>query len=211
LPSRKSKTTEVTPKRAKRVKRTPGTLTPAEQLKADKKLAREAKRAAKAERLRRRDPARMTPEEAAATLKSRERKLKLFNMTLEDDFKVREFQNHACAITGERYRKDGVPLLLNLDHNHLSGRVRGYLRGDINKALEYFHDDPILLRRAADYLERPPVTEALGEIVYGVLGRSTKRVKSLRYGPPTDENPKGTKTPQPRASITKLQETSSIK
>lgn len=177
------------------------------QEKAAKKLAREVKLAARAERLRRRDPNRMTPEEAAATLKSRERKLKLFNMTLDDDFKVREFQNHSCAITGERYRKDGVPLLLNLDHSHVSGRVRGYLRGDINKALEYFHDDPVLLRRAADYLERPPVTEALGEIVYGVLGRSTKKVKSLRYGPPTDKNPKGTKTPQPRASITKSKET----
>jgi hypothetical protein len=64
-----------------------------------------------------------------------------------------------------------------------------------NKGLGYFNDDPEELRRAADYLESSIFTEVLGEPVYGMIGRVTKRAKNRRYGP------EGTKEPQPRAAI----------
>jgi hypothetical protein len=43
---------------------------------------------------------------------------------------------------------------LHLDHDHKTGRVRGWLCLLCNTALGRFKDDPALLRRAAEYLEK---------------------------------------------------------
>ena len=64
-----------------------------------------------------------------------------------------------------------------------------------NKGLAVFQDNPEWLRNAAEYLENPPVPRALGEEVYGVVGRVSRKVGSRRYGPD------GTKEPQPRVTI----------
>jgi hypothetical protein len=42
---------------------------------------------------------------------------------------------------------------LNLDHDHESGELRGWLCGPCNRALGLLRDDPKLLRRAAKYVE----------------------------------------------------------
>ena len=42
---------------------------------------------------------------------------------------------------------------LSIDHNHMSGTVRGLLCGDCNRGLGLFKDNPIALRMAAKYLE----------------------------------------------------------
>jgi Recombination endonuclease VII len=119
---------------------------------------------------------------------------KFFNLAPGEKAKILEFQGNVCAITKRRYRRDGLPLQLSVDHCHDTGRIRGILSHDVNKGLAFFDDDPTLLRAAAAYLEENPATSALGEEVYGVLGRTYKRVtKNLRYGPD------GTKQPQHRA------------
>jgi hypothetical protein len=56
-------------------------------------------------------------------------------------------QGNACALCGQ-----GKPE--HVDHDHVSGRVRGILCFGCNRALGYVADDPIRLHRLADYLEQ---------------------------------------------------------
>ena len=115
------------------------------------------------------------------------RRRAIFNITSEEYEKILEYQNGVCFISQK------VPKTsLHVDHCHKTGRVRGLLDPWINKGLSFFRDDPVMLRRAAEYLENPPVTAALGEDVYGVVGRVSRKASRRRYGPD------GAKTPQQR-------------
>lgn len=54
-----------------------------------------------------------------------------------------------CEICGD------LPLgKLHLDHCHVRGVFRGWLCVNCNRALGYFKDNPVVLRLAADYLEK---------------------------------------------------------
>lgn len=59
-----------------------------------------------------------------------------------------EKQSGKCAICGKLLWQD-----LRVDHNHLTGKVRGLLCDNCNCGLGFFKDNPSLLRRAADYLD----------------------------------------------------------
>ena len=129
----------------------------------------------------------MAMTKAATRLKSRATRLKaLFNITPAEYKKIFKFQKNRCPITGF------VSGRFCVDHCHRSGLVRGILSWKINKALAHFNDDPVLLRKAADYLETPPAVTALGEYVYGVIGSVSRMASRRKYGP------NNTKTPQPR-------------
>lgn len=135
----------------------------------------------------------------AAKDKAREARLRLiFNTNSIEYEKVLTYQNGVCAITQRPTTQ------LYLDHDHADGQLRGLLSYKVNKGLAYFGDDPELLRRAAAYLENPPYTLAVGEPVYGVIGRVTKKAKNRKYGP------HGTKTPQPRTAKEDRQKNDSI-
>lgn len=56
----------------------------------------------------------------------------------------------------ERAKRNGVVKLLATDHDHSTGEWRGVLCQRCNHAIGLFHDNPQLLRLAADYLENPP-------------------------------------------------------
>jgi hypothetical protein len=65
-------------------------------------------------------------------------------------------QRGVCAIClkHERYRHNGKPRRLAVDHDHETGAVRELLCTDCNHALGLLGDDPTILLRAADYLIR---------------------------------------------------------
>jgi hypothetical protein len=62
-------------------------------------------------------------------------------------------QDGTCAICLRKPRTR----LLAIDHDHKTGQIRGLLCTRCNhKLLGSSNEDPAILRRAADYLERPP-------------------------------------------------------
>lgn len=58
-----------------------------------------------------------------------------------------------CALCGCEAAESERALLF-IDHDHVTGRVREMLCSACNKGLGSFRDDPGVLRRAADYIER---------------------------------------------------------
>ena len=64
-----------------------------------------------------------------------------------------EQQDSECKICGD-YKPSFLPGGgLVVDHDHRTGKVRGLLCRECNLRLGYFHDNPELLRKAADYVE----------------------------------------------------------
>ena len=63
------------------------------------------------------------------------------------DAALAELKNttHECVICGSQ-----EPLVV--DHDHVSGKVRGMLCNHCNRGLGHFRDDPMLLEFAAQYL-----------------------------------------------------------
>jgi hypothetical protein len=70
-------------------------------------------------------------------------------------------QGGGCAIC----RKPPRSRRLHVDHEHVTGRIRGLLCFKCNASIGYMHDSPALLQAAISYLEtadtgkRVPVTE----------------------------------------------------
>jgi hypothetical protein len=66
-------------------------------------------------------------------------------------------QGDACALCGEpetRASTVGKRRVLCVDHCHDTGLVRGLLCAKCNSAIGHMRDDPALMRRAAEYVER---------------------------------------------------------
>lgn len=80
-----------------------------------------------------------------------------YNMTLQDYSKLSEEQKGKCKICNKEETTIHNILRtikpLTVDHCHTTGKVRGLLCDSCNRALGYFKDNPIALRKAADYLE----------------------------------------------------------
>lgn len=69
---------------------------------------------------------------------------------------LNDAQNGTCAICkgAEKLTLRGRKAALAVDHCHLSGRVRGLLCADCNRAIGMLNDDPTILRAAIAYLEK---------------------------------------------------------
>jgi hypothetical protein len=85
-----------------------------------------------------------------------------FGITAEDYNLIKKSQGGVCAIcegvsdTRRRGTVDGknVEMSLAVDHNHKTGKVRGLLCTGCNTSLGKFKDNPALLRKAIQYLEK---------------------------------------------------------
>lgn len=59
-------------------------------------------------------------------------------------------QRGVCVICGNINRNK---TRLSVDHDHITGEIRGLLCSNCTHAIGCMHDNPVVLRRAADYLE----------------------------------------------------------
>lgn len=88
---------------------------------------------------------------------SRSRTLKnKYGITLEDYYKMLEEQNYSCKICGKLESDNlvhGNFSSLSVDHCHNTGKNRGLLCNQCNRAIGMLLDSPKLLRKAADYIE----------------------------------------------------------
>lgn len=97
-------------------------------------------------------------------LAARRLHLRQYCITPEDYNRMRLAQGFCCAACGLRESESDN---LVVDHCHTSGNVRGLLHRTCNSALGLFRDDAILLRKAAEYLEK---YNAVEEPKTGTLG-----------------------------------------
>lgn len=75
---------------------------------------------------------------------------KLYQTSPEEIEKLKKYQNSCCAICSQNIK-------LEIDHDHVTGRVRGLLCGMCNRGLGHFKDNLVLLHGAIAYLEEVSV------------------------------------------------------
>lgn len=81
--------------------------------------------------------------------------LKAYGLTMDEVENLLNAQEHLCAICHEEGFKmhEGVWTKLCIDHDHETGKVRGALCHNCNRALGLFKDDKKRLLSAISYLE----------------------------------------------------------
>lgn len=76
--------------------------------------------------------------------------LKKYNLTEAEFEEMRARQANRCAICK-------LEKTLEIDHKHLTGKVRELLCGSCNRGIGLLRENPIILREAAEYCERHEV------------------------------------------------------
>lgn len=77
---------------------------------------------------------------------------KTYGITLEQYNKMLEDQDFSCAVCGKH--QDDEKKRLSVDHNHVTGEIRGLLCTMCNYRHVGRHRDSTLLRKIADYLDQ---------------------------------------------------------
>ncbi|MFF3441734.1 endonuclease VII domain-containing protein [Streptosporangium sp. NPDC002721] len=73
-----------------------------------------------------------------------------YGITISERYLLAERQNHQCATCSAPDERGA----LNVDHCHDTGKVRGLLCGNCNRAIGLFNHNPAALKSAAEYLEK---------------------------------------------------------
>lgn len=79
-------------------------------------------------------------------------RFKRYGISLEQYKKLFEVQNGLCL--GCYKHQKGLIKRLYVDHCHETGKIRGLLCGNCNFAIGQAKEQPEILRRLADYVER---------------------------------------------------------
>lgn len=82
--------------------------------------------------------------------RSRKHTVKKYGLTLEQYNNLLNSQNQRCSICGRH--QDELKQSLAVDHDHVSGKVRGLLCVRCNRAIGMLEDDIKLLKQAINYL-----------------------------------------------------------
>lgn len=113
-------------------------------------------------------------------LRERSRSCSKYGISLEQYDLILKQQDGKCAICLREERSknkaDGVVKALAIDHNHITGVVRGLLCSSCNRGISKLGENPMILRRAADYLEN-------GLYVGGKIGSSPGGAKHEMLNP----------------------------
>lgn len=72
-----------------------------------------------------------------------------YGITLDEYEALLEGQGNCCAVCGRTQ-----DINYSVDHSHTTGEVRGLLCTACNRGIGMLQDDPELLRKAANYLEK---------------------------------------------------------
>lgn len=89
--------------------------------------------------------------------KTNSRLLKTYGITNADYQQMLEDQGYACKLCGGPPRRKRF----DIDHCHVSGKVRGLLCEDCNRGLGCFKDNTVLMQTAINYLhENIPIPDA---------------------------------------------------
>lgn len=82
----------------------------------------------------------------------RRSELAKYGLTVESFEQMRTSQNNRCLICDGLF--DGKRGPITVDHDHITGRVRGLLDRMCNQALGLFNDNAVLLNNALCYVNR---------------------------------------------------------
>lgn len=79
---------------------------------------------------------------------------KNYGITLKDYNKMLANQNNKCSICDKEHKEDTKETRLNVDHCHVTGKVRELLCGMCNKGLGHYKDNYEWLLKAAAYVKK---------------------------------------------------------
>lgn len=79
-----------------------------------------------------------------------------YGLTVEEYEARLQAQNNLCALCGKPFQMTPKWGRFSpaLDHNHQTGKLRKFLHNKCNRGLGYFDDNPELIKKAVEYLER---------------------------------------------------------
>jgi hypothetical protein len=126
-------------------------------IEAQRRTDRRPERQARSNQLRRPSNPEANPDRIKTNrTNNRRHQLAQYGVTPEQYNQALEDQNGVCMICGQPPKPDGTRAAscLHQDHDHTTGVPRDLLCGTCNQGLGFFKDDPVLLRAAADYIER---------------------------------------------------------
>lgn len=75
-----------------------------------------------------------------------------YGLEYDDFMALVEAQNGTCAICKQRPKEDSIGRMWQVDHDHVTGKVRGLLCKHCNWGLGHFNDSIEKLQSAIDYL-----------------------------------------------------------
>lgn len=85
-----------------------------------------------------------------------------YGISLDEHNALRDAQDGVCAICkqpekirpGRSKRTESIIPMLHVDHNHVTGQIRGLLCSECNMALGMLHEDPKRIKALLDYARK---------------------------------------------------------